>query len=251
MIHIGDCLEVLKDIADNSIDLVVTSPPYDNLRTYNGYSFDFEGIARELTRTLKAGGIIVWVVNDATINGSETGTSFKQALYFISLGLNLHDTMIWVKPDIRPLTHNRYEQGFEYMFVLSKGKPRIFNGIKDNPNVCAGRKITGTWRDVDGTTKTLNGANRKIVADKGLRFNVWTISTNKGKKAYDHPATFPLRLALDHIQSWSNPGDTVLDPFLGSGTTGVAALQLKRSFIGIEISKEYAEIAKARISAAS
>jgi site-specific DNA-methyltransferase (adenine-specific) len=246
-LYLGNCLDVLRECPDNYVDLVVTSPPYDNLRTYNGYTFDFEPIADQLTRVLKPGGVIVWVVNDATVKGSETGSSFRQALYFKSIGLNLHDTMIYMKQDYKPLTHNRYEQQFEYMFVLSKNKPNIFNGIKDKPNVGFGRKVTGTWRDVDGSTRPMSGANTKSIAEFGLRGNVWVLQTAKGKSDFKHPAQFPLQLALDHIQSWSNPGDIVLDPFLGSGTTGVAALQLGRKFRGIEISEEYYQLAERRI----
>jgi site-specific DNA-methyltransferase (adenine-specific) len=244
-LRLGDCLEVMKSLPSQSIDLTVTSPPYDNLRTYNGYSFDFEGIAKELYRVTKDGGVVVWVVGDATVNGSETGTSFKQALYFKEIGFNLHDTMIWQKPYPKPLTHNRYEQAFEYMFVLSKNKPKLFNGIKDKENVGCGRITTGTWRDVDGTTKPKSKANKGVTPKFGLRGNVWSIKTTTGKN--EHPATFPEQLAHDHIVSWSNEGDTVLDCFLGSGTTGKVAKQLNRQFIGIEISPEYLEIAKKRI----
>jgi site-specific DNA-methyltransferase (adenine-specific) len=244
-LRLGDCLEVMKSLPSQSIDLTVTSPPYDNLRTYNGYSFDFEGIAKELYRVTKDGGVIVWVVGDATVNGSETGTSFKQALYFKEIGFNLHDTMIWQKPYPKPLTHNRYEQAFEYMFILSKNKPKTFNGIKDKENVGCGRITTGTWRDVDGTTKPKSKVNNGVTPKFGLRGNVWSIKTTTGKN--DHPATFPEQLAHDHIVSWSNEGNIVLDCFLGSGTTGKIAKQLNRKFIGIEISPEYLEIAKNRI----
>jgi len=248
MIIHGNSAEKLKNLESESIDLIVTSPPYDGLRTYNGYSFDFEVIASELQRTLKPGGVIVWVVGDSTVKGSESGTSFRQALFFKGLGLNLHDTMIWIKPNVLPLSHNRYEQSFEYMFILSKGKPKTFNGLKDKPNVGFGRKMTGTWRAPDGSTKTLSGANTKTVAEFGLRSNTWEIETNKGKKSHNHPASFPIKLATDHITSWSNRGDLVLDPFLGSGTTLVAAKQLGRKYIGIEISKDYVTIAEHRLS---
>lgn len=250
----GDCLERMKEIPDVSVDLVVTSPPYDNLRTYNGsldWSFDiFKPIARELTRCLTEGGVIVWNVADATIKGSETGTSFRQALYFKDeCGLNLHDTMIWKKPNILPLTHNRYEQCFEYMFVFSKGKPATFNAIKDKLNVGFGRPVTGTRRERDGSTKKLNGVGKKSISQFGMRFNVWEMETDKGKDR-KHPAVFPIQLAHDHIVSWSNPGDTVLDPFMGSGTTGVACVNTDRRFIGIEKEENYFEIAKSRIKAA-
>ena len=152
VIH-GDCLEEMKNIADNSIDLTVTSPPYDNLRTYNGYTFDFEGIAKELFRVTKRGGVVVWVVGDATIKGSETGTSFKQALYFKEIGFNLHDTMIYAKDCISFPDKNRYQNSFEYMFVFSKGLPSRKNLIADRKNISFGRKVTGTDRNADGTTR--------------------------------------------------------------------------------------------------
>jgi DNA modification methylase len=242
----GDCLELMKKLESNSIDLTVTSPPYDNLRTYNGYSFDFEGIAKELYRITKDGGVIVWVVGDATINGSETGTSFKQALYFKEIGFNLHDTMIWEKASRIP-TQDRYYNVVEYMFILSKGKPKTMNFIVDHKNITAGSK-----RRKD---KVINkGANEKY-ADKWItspeysrRSNIWKYGTSgNGTK---HPAIFPEQLAKDHIVSWSNEGDTVLDCFLGSGTTGKIAVQLNRNFIGMEISSEYFEIAKKRINEA-
>lgn len=249
-LRLGDCLEVMKYLPSQSIDLTVTSPPYDNLRTYNGYSFDFEGIAKELYRVTKDGGVVVWVVGDATINGSETGTSFKQALYFKDIGFNLHDTMIWKKPNFANPSSNRYHQTFEYMFVLSKGKPKSFNSIKDRKNIYAGSLGSvgeNTSTQVDGTKKI---RERKVISEFGQRHNVWEINTsgqeNMGK-TINHPATFPEKLVFDHIISWSNEGDTVLDCFLGSGTTGKVAKQLNRQFIGIEISPEYLEIAKNRI----
>jgi site-specific DNA-methyltransferase (adenine-specific) len=249
----GDCSEVLKSLNDDSIDLVVTSPPYDNLREYKGYSFDFESIANQLKRVLKVGGVIVWVVADSTLNGSETGTSFKQALYFKSIGLNLADTMIYHKTDCSFTRHNhkKYPGVFEYMFVFSKGKIKTCSLIKDRENKLGGKKFTGTIRKIDGSTE-ISGSDGNIVNIIGSRTNVWTYSTGYGKSssykdAFKHPAIFPIKLAIDHIKSWSNPNDIVLDPFLGSGTTCVAALQLDRKFIGIEISNDYLEIAKARI----
>ena len=247
-LKLGDCLERTKDISDSSVDLIVTSPPYDNLRTYNGYTFDFEGIARELVRVLKPGGVIVWVVNDATVKGSETGTSFRQALYFMNLGLNLHDTMIYQKLNPLPLNHNRYEQSFEYMFVMSKGKPKTVNHIRV-PCKYAGTGKASTYYKTSDSAAPEKLNTKGLVGDTKIRDNIWQyLAGNHGDDAkYKHPAKFPLQLAIDHVQSWSSTGDVVLDPFLGSGTTGVAALQLGRDFIGIEISAEYLEIAKQRI----
>lgn len=241
----GDCAEVMAKMPAESVDLTVTSPPYDNLRTYNGYSFDFEKIAKELYRITKPGGVIVWVVGDATINGSETGTSFRQALYFKDIGFNLHDTMIYQK-STPPLSHNRYEQNFEYMFVFSKGRPNTFNGIRVPRKYKDNRKKKAFGRNKDNSRDYGYATNNQTV----LKTNVWNIFAGGGssdKIASKHPAIFPEQLANDHIISWSNPGDVVLDPFMGSGTTGKMALLNGRKFIGIEISEEYYKIAQNRI----
>lgn len=248
-LRLGDCLDVMNSLPNESIDLTVTSPPYDNLRTYNGYSFNFEGIAKELYRITKDGGVVVWIVGDATVNGSETGTSFKQALYFKEIGFNLHDTMIYQK-STPPLTHNRYEQNFEYMFVFSKKKPKTFNGIRVERKYKDTRKNKAFRKNADNSIDYGYSTQNPTV----LKTNVWQIFAgggNSDKLASKHPAPFPEQLAHDHINSWSNEGDTVLDCFLGSGTTGKMAKQLNRKFIGIEISPEYLEIAKKRIYASA
>lgn len=234
-----DCLDGMRTLADCSIDLTVTSPPYDNLRDYNGYSFDWKATIKELYRITKQGGVVVWIVSDQTINGSETGTSFRQALYAMEVGFNLHDTMIWEKPNPMPRDTRipRYWQAFDYMFVFSKGTPTHFSFLVENTKhfgekrQCASRNADGTMRN-DRKEKTKG----HTVKRNKPKCNVWTISTCHSK---DHPAPFPLQLATDHIRSWSNEGDTVLDPFLGSGTTRIAAYDLNRNFIGYEISKDY------------
>lgn len=246
---LGDSAIKLKELKTESIDLTVTSPPYDNLRDYNGYTFDFEMIANELYRVTKDGGVVVWIVADATIEGSETGTSFRQALYFKSIGFNIHDTMIWEKDTISFPDTTRYGQSFEYMFVFSKGKPKSINKICDRRNRWSGTTVHGTSRGVDGTTFRKTNNKKTNVKDLGVRFNVWKLPTEKSNKT-GHPAVYPFNLARDHILSWSNKGDTVLDPFLGSGTTGLAAIDTGRDFIGIEISEEYMKIAKDRIDEA-
>lgn len=247
----GDCLQIMQTLSDNSVDLTVTSPPYDNLRDYHGYSFDFENIAKELFRIMKSGGVIVWIVGDATVDGSETGTSFKQALYFKEIGFRLHDTMIWNKGGFSAVgaLATRYAPVFEYMFVFSKNKLMTFNAIKDRPNKYAGTKIHGTVTNPDGSHKKVSGIGN-IIPEYGQRFNVWEITPEKNSKAFGHPAMFPESLVKDHILSWSNSGDTVLDPFMGSGTTGKSAVVNDRKFIGIEISPKYFQIAKERIELA-
>ena len=241
----GDCLEVMKDIPDKSVDMVLTSPPYDKLRDYKGYTFNFEGIAKEIYRVLKDGGVCVWVVGDATIKGSETGTSFKQALYFKEIGFNLHDTMIWNKGGFSAVgaLQNRYAPVFEYMFVFSKGYPKSFNPIKDRKTIHGGEKASGTIRQKDGTTKPMSKV--MTINEYGQRFNIWEQSPQR--QTGGHPAPFPEKLAEDHIISWSNEGDTVLDPMAGSGTTLKMAKKNNRNYIGIEISAEYIKIIEARL----
>lgn len=245
-------LETLKRISDNTIDLTVTSPPYDDLRNYKGYSFDFESIAKELYRATKKGGVVVWVVGDKTHKGSESGTSFKQALYFKECGFNLHDTMIYAKSNYIPLTHNRYEQQFEYMFVLSKGKPKTFNPLmKSNKQV--GRIKGGTFRQI----KDEKGKRHKDVgvAKESIKPNIWfynvgMANSTKDKFAFKHSAIFPEQLANDHILSWTNENELVYDPFMGSGTTAKMSILNNRNWIGSEISSEYCEIIEERVKKA-
>jgi len=239
----GDCLEVMKDIPDKSVDMVLTSPPYDNLRTYNGYTFDFEGIAKELYRVVKDGGVVVWVVGDATIKGSETGTSFKQALYFKKCGFNLHDTMIWQKTNPMPkVKTKRYFDVFEYMFVFSKGVPKTLNPILVNCKL-SGKIYNSTCKNIGGE----NGRTKKTFTLNKQRNknNIWEFAIAQNKTS--HPAIFPEKLANDHIISWSNEGDTILDPMAGSGTTLKMAKLNNRNYIGIEISPEYIDIINKRL----
>jgi len=245
----------LKFIPNNSIDLVITSPPYDDIRDYNGFQFDdkiLQTIITELYRVLKKGGIVVWVIGDATINGSESGTSFRQALKFMEIGFKLHDTMIYEKntssfPAKR--NGNRYTQIFEYMFIFSKDKPKTSNLICDKPNKWAGHTNWGknTNRLKSGELKETTDI--KPVPDFSPRNNIWKYNIGKGfnssdKESHQHPAIFPEQLAEDHILSWSNEGDIILDPFSGSGTTCKMAKKNKRNYIGIDISEEYCKLAE-------
>ena len=253
-IYHGDCVDVMRTFPEGVIDLTVTSPPYDNLRTYKGYTFNFEEIAKELYRVTKQGGVVVWVVNDATIKGSETGTSFRQALYFKEIGFNLHDTMIYLKNGASfpaGKNSNRYSQVFEYMFVFSKGKPKTANLLKDKPNKWAGSSTFGVSSNRQKNGKIKKGSKR-IVGEFGYRTNVWEIPNGKGYSAsddiaYEHPAIFPEALAEGHILTWSNEGDIVLDPMCGSGTTCKMAKLNGRDYIGIDIAEEYVEMARRRV----
>ena len=249
-IHCGDNVTWLKEQKTGIVQLTVTSPPYDNLREYKGYSWDCEALINQLYWITKPGGVVVWVVADETIDGDESGSSFRQALMFKKRGFKLHDTMIWSKGGFSAVGSlvTRYGPVFEYMFVFSKGKPTTFNPIKDRPNKNAGKtpKKSGTIRQIDGSTKAMSNPNY-VIPDFGQRFNIWEITPQA--KSLGHPAPFPEKLAADHIASWSNTGDLVLDPFLGSGTTGKMAVLAGRNFMGCDISQEYVDMAKARIDA--
>jgi len=245
-----DCVKFLNKVSENSIDLVVTSPPYDNLRSYKGYIFEFEKIAKLLFKVVKEGGIVVWVVGDATINGSETGTSFKQALFFQNIGFNLHDTMIFRKQNPIPqIYRKRYSNEFEYMFVFSKGKVKTHNPIMVD-TLHAGLKLTSTTYKNFSKNDQKRSKLANPVKDKKIKGNIWQYVVGKKKEdqeAKNHSAPFPCKLAEDHILSWTNKGDVVLDPMCGSGTTCRMAKILKRKFIGVEISSEYVKLAITRL----
>lgn len=245
-IYNEDCLLTMKLMPNSFVDFIITSPPYDDIRNYNGYTFDFESIAKELFRILKEGGVIVWVVGDATINGSETGTSFKQALHFINLGFRLHDTMIYYKNNPMPQTGNRYHQHFEYMFCLSKGNPKVFNPITEPTKYTGLANMKNRGKEGGLIYDKVERTKEKKVGNVFFYSVGGGIST-KDKIAYKHPAIFPEKLVKDQIHTWTNEGDLVYDPFMGSGTTAKVAQLLNREWIGSEISKEYVEIAESRL----
>ena len=241
----GDCSEEMNEIADNSIDLIVTSPPYDDLRDYNSI-FDIGVISKQFFRILKEGGILVWNVGDKTEDGSESMTSFKQAIALRESGLKLNDTMIWRKSNPMPqVRQSRYNQCFEYMFVFSKGSPKTFNPIMKRSK-CGGQLYSSTCK------KITKGKEREFkefsINEEKIEDNIWTFAVAQNKT--EHTAVFPLELPLRHIESWTNKGDTVLDPFMGSGTTGIAAVQMDRNFIGIELEKRWFDLAKSQIEKA-
>lgn len=247
----GDCVKVMSEMEKDSVALTVTSPPYDNLREYNGYTFPLDAIIKGLYRVTQKGGVVVWVVADATINGSETGTSFRQALAFMKAGFNLHDTMIFLKTNPVPqIYRKRYTNEFEYMFVFSKGAVATHNPIMI-PCLHAGLELKNTTYKNYSKGKQKRGKLAKPVKAEKIKGNVWEYVVGKNaidQEAKNHPAPFPYALAKDHIISWTNEGDLVFDPMCGSGTTCVAAMDNKRHFIGIDISSEYCELAKSRVN---
>lgn len=253
----GNHLNVIQYIPDNTIHLTLTSPPYDDLRNYEGYTFDYKKLIPELFRVTIQGGVVVWVIGDQTKDGSESGTSFRQALYFMDCGFKLHDTMIYQKTGSPFPSPKKYYQVFEYMFIFVKGKIITVNLIKDKINTSYGCKVSGSVRQKDGSLKKkrqkTNRDKKKKIKLYGIRNNIWIYktgryNTTKDLNAYEHPAIFPDKLAFDHIRSWSNEGDIVFDPMCGSGTTCKVAKNNNRRFIGIDCSKKYCEISRERIN---
>lgn len=255
MIYNTDCVQGMRHMPDGSVDCVVTSPPYDSLRNYGDAAFNWNldkaiDVGREIFRVLKDGGVCVWVVGDSTVDGSESLTSFRQAIAFREIGFNVHDTMIYYKDNPCPVGgSNRYYQAFEYMFVFSKGTPKTFNYLteprRNKWNDKRTKRFKGFQRNADGemTPKMVN-----INQGDPKRRNVWCYSLGASDHT-GHPAVFPINLALDHISTWTNEGDLVLDPFMGSGTTAVAAARLNRNFIGFELNEDYCKHANERVSA--
>lgn len=255
----ADNLKILRNMQKNTVDCVITSPPYDDLRTYENtlqWNFDiFKELAEKLYKVVKEGGVVVWVVADAMVNGSETGNSFKQALFFKDIGFNIHDTMIYAKHNPTPNTGGgiRYQQSFEYMFVFSKGKPKTVNLLLEQRHNETNDKRTCRTRPFNRNQNGEFGEDRiYYIKEQVPKRNIWTYkvglyNTTSDKIAFEHPAIFPEQLAKDHILSWTNKNDTVLDPFMGSGTVGKMCKLLDRNFIGIEIVKNYFDIAKTRI----
>lgn len=250
-----NCVLGLKELPAEVVDLTVTSPPYDNLRTYEGYEFPFEDIATELFRVTKPGGVVVWVVQDQTVDGSETGSSFEQALFFKKVGFKLHDTMIYLRNAVKHPDKIRYYNCFQYMFVFSKGTPKTVHLIKDHRNKTAGKKETSrSQRESDGKfVERWAFKTQTRRPEYSVRWNVWTYDVGSLIMADDrlwvgHPAIFPLKLAEDHIKSWTNEGDLVLDPMSGSGQTLIAAKKLKRNYLGFDICEDYCKLIEQRLS---
>ena len=247
-IYHADCIELMQSMEENYVDLTVTSPPYDDLRNYKGYSFDFENIAVGLFRVTKVGGIVVWVVGDRIHNGDRTLTSFKQAMLFQSIGFNVHDVMIYKKKNTPFMRSNAYTNCYEFMFVFSKGKVNTFNRLMD--------KTVRQGFEGMPFNKGADGVNRKVVKElkaEKTRINIWEYAVGLGgttsdREAFKHPAVFPEKLAEDHILTWTNPGNIVFDPMCGSGTTCKMAKKHKRVYIGCDISEEYVQIARKRVA---
>lgn len=247
-VYRSDCVEFMKSMDEGSVDLTVTSPPYDELRDYKGYSFDFENIAKQLFRVTKQGGIVVWVVGDKIKKGNKSLTSFKQALYFQQVGFNVHDVMIYRKKNTPFMRSNAYTNCFEFMFVLSKGSPNTFNPLKVT-TVRQGKEMLPFNKGADGVNKKIL---KELKPEKTMT-NIWDYAVGYGgsttdKFAFDHPAIFPERLAEDHITSWTNEGDVIFDPMCGSGTTCKMAKKNKRRYLGCDISEEYVKLAKKRLN---
>lgn len=243
----SDCVVFMRAMEEGSVDLTVTSPPYDELRNYNGYHFSIEDVAKGLFRVTKQGGIVVWVVGDKIKAGNRSLTSFRQALLFQSVGFNVHDIMVYKKLNTPFMRTNAYTNCYEFMIVLSKGSPNTFNPLKT--------KTARHGLEMLPFNKGADGVNKKVLKElkpQKTRTNIWEYATGLGgttsdRIAFKHPAVFPEKLAEDHILSWTNPGDIVFDPMCGSGTTLKMALVNGRQYLGCDISLEYVELTKQRI----
>jgi len=247
-IYSEDCIDLMTRMKEQSVDLTVTSPPYDILRNYNGYDFKFEKIAQGLLKVTKIGGIVVWVVGDKITKGNKSLTSFRQAILFQEIGFSIHDVMIYKKKNTPFMRSNAYTNCYEFMLILSRGKVNTFNPIKV-PTVRNGQEMLPFSKGADAVNQKKLGELKK----EKVMTNIWEYAvglngSTKDRIAFGHPAIFPEKLANDHILSWSNPGDLVFDPMCGSGTTCKVAKELKRNYIGCDISDEYTKIAKERIA---
>ena len=254
-IIVGECASVMRqEFPDDCVDLIVTSPPYDDLRCYGGYDFDCDAIGRQMLRVLRPGGVAVWIVGERVKDG-RTCSSFEQGLAFRDMGFRMHDLMVYQKLNTPFMRKNAYTQAHELMFVLSKGAPTTFNPLTC-PTKQTGVRMTVYGRGADGD----NSKRRPVkYAARKTRTNVWAYATGLSNTTRDkfcfgpdgHPAMFPEALARDHILSWSNPGDLVLDPMCGAGTTLKMASLHDRRWVGIEISHDYAGLAERRVKGAA
>jgi site-specific DNA-methyltransferase (adenine-specific) len=249
-----DCVAGMQQLPDCCIPLTVTSPPYDDLRTYGGHTFDFEAVAGELWRITMNGGIVVWVVGEQVKKGTETGTAARQKLHFMDLGFRC-STMIMVTSRVRFPQRGRYPSVFDYAFVLTKGRPRHFHAICDKKNKYVGEKFRWKLRERDGRIVKREHCHDKYVGVFGSRMNVWFyhvgyMKTTTDKDAYGHPALMPEKMAEDFIISFSRPGDLILDPFSGAGTTSKMAMLNGRRYLGMEICENYASDSRKRLEKA-
>lgn len=248
-IYCENCDQTMKRMPDEFVDLTVTSPPYDSLRNYNGYSFDFPTIAKELFRVTKNGGVVVWVIDDEIKNGNRSLSSFRQGIFFQDVGFNFYDLIIYVKKSGGPPHLNRYRDAHEFMFVMSKGNIQTINLICDKNNTWVGKTGNYSKRNKNGILTKRDGCT---ISEIGIRYNLWEYLTGHGFEDDEdlikiHPAKFPEALARDHIFSWSNEGDLIYDPFMGSGTVAKMAHLMKRNWIGSEISQQYVDLANKRL----
>ncbi len=242
----ADCVDFMKSMPRGCVDLTITSPPYDSLRDYKGYQFNFHEIANGLYRITAEGGIVVWIVGDR-INGGRSLTSFRQGLYFQKIGFSMHDTMIYQKKNTPFMRSNAYTNAFEFMFVLSKGSPKTFNPLKEK-TVRHGFEMVVYNKGSDA----VNRKNLKELKKEKTKTNIWSYAVGMGgttsdRIAFQHPAVFPEKLAEDHILSWTNEGELVFDPMCGSGTSCKMALLNRREYIGVDISEDYIQLAKQRL----
>ncbi len=248
----ADCIKATARLPANSIDLVMFSPPYDGIRDYKkGWIFDFPALGKNLYRLVKDGGVCAVVINDGTQDFAKSLTSFRLVLNWCdTAGWRLFETCIYQR-DGNPGAwwKRRFRVDHEYIFLFLKGKkPKTFD--KEPlmvPSKHAGRIYSGTDRLTSGKFKKIDHKPVKRMKCRGTVWKYPTSNTEGNRTKLQHPATYPDPLAQDIIQCFSEPGDTVLDPMCGSGTTCVMAMKMKRQYMGIDINEEYCQIARKRL----
>ena len=246
-----DNITYLKTLPDECIDFVITSPPYDALRDYNGYKLDLHGLGVELLRVLKDGGICVMVIQDSTRDFAKSLTSFRTIVDWCdNIGFRLFECNIYNRQGTEGAWwKKRFRVDHEYMPIFLKGKrPQYFD--KENikiPSKHGGKIMTGA------NIRTKNGqtGSRKVKINPtkcpGTVMTFGNTCGGESKLKSKHPAVFPNMLAYDMIECFCPEDGTVLDPFNGSGTTTLAAKCLGRNYIGIDVSEEYNKIARERL----
>lgn len=250
-IHHFDAVVGLRLLPADCIDLTLTSPPYDWIRDYNGTfdpaKFPFVRIAEELYRITAPGGVVLWITRDQQQDCCESGTSAKQMLYFKNIGFNVQTMIV----DSISARHRRYCYGMppQFCFVLSKGRPKAFHPIRDKPNTEPGRIKSWSARNRDGRIRK---GKPKEIPKYGRRSHIWLYPTGFGLVSDDPlprnaPAPMVETVAGDLMLSYSNPGDLILDPMAGLGTTGKVAVKLNRQFIGFERVRKYCDVANDRV----
>lgn len=250
-VHCMECVEGMEMLPDDCVDLVVTSPPYDAVRKYNGFAFDLHQTGAQIHRVLKDGGIAAMVIQDQTKDFGKSLTSFRTIIDWCdSFGFKLFECVIYRKNGSEGAWwKHRFRVDHEYIPLFLKGdRPAYFDKQPLRvPSKHGGKVMSGSGnRRTDGAT---NGTVRREINATKCRGTIWNylMAGDKNPLKRKHPAVFPDAIPSDLIQCFCPPGGIVLDPFIGSGSTAVQALKHERHFIGFDISQEYCDLCNQRL----